>query len=337
MAIGSHVIPRYYLEQFAVKETPTAKSGLLWIYYKNATSRRKTAKRTGIKYGYFAVRLPSGEMDESFEAEIQKYETAADDVLVMAVKECFYWDDRRRRTMAIYAAILYARTIARHNALAWLSAKTSEEMKKAAEDQSLLEELGQFFSARYSHKITALDVKASILRVTEDVVLPQPGKENFIAEVLPTARYISEILLEKPWQIWTIDSDAEFITSDNPLVTGIPINGELAPGWGFRTEYKGRGVLVFLALNPKSCLVMGTAGNDRKTVSSDLVHKVNDVIITQIVDQAYSRTKSEKFETSVREYGGTYQFGKTAFVRPGIVGSSVKDMVKRYLKIKGPT
>src|SRR5271157_5374239 len=44
LMIASHIIPRYYLEQFAEKQKPSAKTGHLWVYPVEGNPRRGTAQ-----------------------------------------------------------------------------------------------------------------------------------------------------------------------------------------------------------------------------------------------------------------------------------------------------
>jgi hypothetical protein len=59
------------------------------------------------------------------------------------------------------------------------------------------------------------------------------------------------------WQVWEAPTGAEFVTSDNPVVTFVRLKEDLwHPGHGTRKP----GVVVALPLAPTACLTVGFAG-----------------------------------------------------------------------------
>jgi hypothetical protein len=124
--IGSHIIPRYYLEQFATKKKPSAKTGQFWVYAKGSEPRLGTPKSEGVENGYFGLPGETGELDESLEWKLAEMENEANDLLVMAGNQTFVWSIFYRQKMANYVALLYARTKARRDASAWVSGQNFE-------------------------------------------------------------------------------------------------------------------------------------------------------------------------------------------------------------------
>ena len=71
--IGSHVIPRFYLEQFAKRKRPSAETGHLWVYRKDQLARQGAAKSEGVENGYFALPTATGEWAESLESRVSGF------------------------------------------------------------------------------------------------------------------------------------------------------------------------------------------------------------------------------------------------------------------------
>src|SRR5438552_13072577 len=89
MAIGSHVIPRFYLEQFASANRRKGKPGSVCVYEKGKPTRPSSTKAQGYENGYFAFVHPDGTKDESFETKLASLEGRYNDALVCA-KSRFY-------------------------------------------------------------------------------------------------------------------------------------------------------------------------------------------------------------------------------------------------------
>lgn len=85
--IGSHIIPRYYLEQFAQKPRPKGKTGHLWVYPVVGEVRRGTARKEGREKGYFAITTADG-VSEEWEDKFATMEGRADEVLACAGSPC---------------------------------------------------------------------------------------------------------------------------------------------------------------------------------------------------------------------------------------------------------
>src|ERR1700677_335023 len=69
MSIGSHVIPRFYLEQFATKRRQ-GKPGFVWVYEKGRPPRPSSTKAQGYENGYFTFVHPNGTRDESLKPNL---------------------------------------------------------------------------------------------------------------------------------------------------------------------------------------------------------------------------------------------------------------------------
>jgi hypothetical protein len=76
-------------------------------------------------------------------------------------------------------------------------------------------------------------------------------------------------------------------------------------------------MLVIFPVSPCACLVAGAQGNDYRSIDSKIVEEVNRSLAASLSREAYSRTRSQKLVAAVDDYGGSYSFGRNAFVMPG--------------------
>lgn len=200
--IGSHVIPRYYLEQFATKKKRNAKTGHLWVYSTSSPPRQGTAKSEGVENGYFGLPTPEGDLDEALEQKLATLENEANHVLIMAPNQTFVWSSSSRRVLATYAGLLYARTKARRDATAWVAATSSRDVLRLVEDDKFIQEMAEHYTNLAGQPVEPSDVREPLKRAAEEIATPEGKRTLFIGEVLDTIKLISEIYLQRPWQVW---------------------------------------------------------------------------------------------------------------------------------------
>src|SRR5579859_1417717 len=109
--INSHIIPNFYLKQFATKK-PNGKH-YVWVYEKGKKPHQQWTKNTAYENGYFAYTLPDGTVEESLESVLKTMEEDAADPLVSAKSDLFVESETSRIKLASYAALLYSRTTQR--------------------------------------------------------------------------------------------------------------------------------------------------------------------------------------------------------------------------------
>src|SRR6266852_6115125 len=100
MRVGSHIVPRYYLEQFASKRRPKAPSGAVWVYAKTKPPTQRGTPVVGVENGYFDTQTPTGDV-LSYEVRLADHEHAAHALLPMIRNECFFFDLRSREIIAM--------------------------------------------------------------------------------------------------------------------------------------------------------------------------------------------------------------------------------------------
>src|SRR5579871_2711118 len=114
--IGSHIIPRFYLEQFATRSGRGKKqAGFIWVYEVGKKPRRRGTSVQGVENGYFGFMRPDGSLQEEFEEELARRENECNEVLVCAKSPLFYWPRGSKEKLAFYAALLYSRATQRRS------------------------------------------------------------------------------------------------------------------------------------------------------------------------------------------------------------------------------
>jgi hypothetical protein len=328
--IASHIIPKFYLEQFSIKMTAAAETGHIWVYTKGRPARRGTAKTEGRECGYFRMQLPSGEFDESLEYELAKYESRCDGTLREASDSGFIWTPQSRQNMAFYIALLKARNVAGLGSYEHTSRRSQQALLNAAQDPEFVGELANRYSVRMGGKVSEELVVASIQRVAASLAEGTQIKQDFLEQVLFQAAVFSHFLLQKKWQIWTAPEEIEFITSDNPLLTVLPARGKFLPGWGLRNV----GVLAMFPLCPSACLVMGSELEESyRKAQVEEVEEVNRCLVATLARNAYSRSLSPKVDDLVQTTGGAVKAGENAFLMLGDLTPLVKEFLLDRLSL----
>ncbi len=67
--INSHIIPGFYLEQFATKKR-SGKPGRIWVYEKTKEPDERATRVQGRENGYFSYTEADGSLNESFEQHL---------------------------------------------------------------------------------------------------------------------------------------------------------------------------------------------------------------------------------------------------------------------------
>jgi hypothetical protein len=90
--IGSHIIPVFYLQQFAHESSRGKKHALVWVYEKGQEPEERSLRVQGKQKGYFAVLQNDKPVDdEATEAEITALENDAMMPCFCAQSELFDW------------------------------------------------------------------------------------------------------------------------------------------------------------------------------------------------------------------------------------------------------
>jgi hypothetical protein len=326
--IGSHIIPAFYLEQFATKQSKK-KPGRTWVYEKGKEPAHRSISVQGKERGYFATLLADRLVDDQ-EAErtLAALENECNEILFCSQSELFDWSSwRHRKKLAFYAGLLYARTTQRRDHSRLVGLQIYDELVSAASDMPLMQGMADTINTSFKlHAFTAESMQATVLNLVRKGKDSAEMNAHFVSNLQWLAEYFESLLLQKYWQVWRPPEGMEFATSDNPVVNFIPLpNGPFHPGHGFNRP----GVLTAFPLAPHACLIMGMAQPhpESRRVDVETVVKTNDALISICDRYVYTKTRSERIHESVKLYAGSFKYGINALLPIGMKMPKVRDFL----------
>jgi hypothetical protein len=315
--MNSHIIPAFYLERFATPSTRgLTNPGRVWVYEKGMEPDNRAISVQGRENGYFAFVRPDGTVEESFETVLAERENACNEVLELARSPIYRWPIGSEEKLAFYAAHLFRRATQQRTFSERNWQTIIKDMKDAAADTEYVRQTAADLRAKRGIPITEETLRNSITNWIKDATEPKSARNSFIADLLEHAEQGAELLLKKrPWRILRPPEGMEFVTSDNPLMTFVPLpHGVLHPGYGFR---KAEADAAF-PLAPDAYLLMGTAWNVPSTMDKSAAESLNDALISVSDRYVYSKTLSPILQQHVDQFGGTSRYGVNAFMPLGI-------------------
>lgn len=328
--IGSHTAtPRAYLSRFTRIQHTSDRRAMLWVYQRGARPFPSTPNSVGKEKGYFAVTGPDGRRDESMEKALSALEGKGAALLPLMNCETYVMSSRDVETILGYMSLMFARTTARRGLNAKMLGHIRDAYKDLAADPNWLCEQAAAYE-RFSGAVTSPDdISAATARVLLKLAKPEYANNNFVQGLLRIAETVYAELRGKPWQIWEAPEPAQFITTDNPVVTlGPGTWGSYSPGWGLRTP----GVTVLFPISNRCCFLTGGGVGPgrrywRKATIKD-VKSINEAMAMSMDRWAYSATLDPDVEWLINHLGGNIKYGVNAFV-PSWMNNATEDIKAR--------
>ncbi|MGA9972673.1 MAG: DUF4238 domain-containing protein [Candidatus Acidiferrales bacterium] len=331
MPIGSHIIPRAYLNQFA--NSPTRKGGekLIWVYEKGKKPQLRATKRQGAENGYFGLVTQDGKLDESLEMRLAELESACLETLELTATRFFdIQSASRRNKLAFYACMLFNRAEQRRNRGEKTHVSLQAQFADLLNDDKWIAETAARCVAIRREVLEPQDLKEIIARAASTLTEPTALRNGFVEQLIGVTEIMKNVALQKPWQLWRAPGGAEFVTSDNPFVTFVDLgNGRLNSGHGLRKQE----TIGFFPLSPYVGLAMGAQGPDTITIGAAHVTNINNVVIELCEKYVYSKNLFESVRQSVDERANTRVYGVNTHLPLGINVPTAKDFVLHVLKL----
>src|SRR6266581_33800 len=195
--IGSHIIPKFYLEQFSRPSSRREdKPGQIWVYQKGKKPHQRSTSVQGVENGYFGFIRPDGSLEESFEADLAKHESNCNEVLVCAKIDLFHWPHGSREKLAFYAALLYSRATQRRDFNEKNHHIIIKQMQEAANDWELLRDIATAMSKELRRPVREKVVRKGITKWLKEAQQPETAKNVFLSDLLRTTKLIASLVLQ---------------------------------------------------------------------------------------------------------------------------------------------
>jgi hypothetical protein len=327
--INSHIIPAYYLEQFARPSSRGPRNpGRVWVYEKGCEPQDRATRVQGRENGYFEFVHEDGKKEESFETVLAERENECNDILAQARSPLYHWPSGSEEKLAFYAALLFRRATQQRtlNEKNWRS--IIDDIRQAASDPEYLRQTAADLRVKRNIPISEDGLRNSITAWIDEAIQPKSARNSFVADLLELAGHGARVLLKKrPWRTVRPPDGMEFVTSDNPVVSFVPLgNGLLHPGYGFGKEIAD----VAFPLAPDACLLMGTAWNVPTSLEKPAVDALNQAPIDICDRYVYSKTLSDEIRQRVDQYGGSSRYGVNAFRLLGVKVPLAREFLRTH-------
>lgn len=216
-AIGSHTIPRFYLEQFA---TPTrlGKPGRVWVYEKERPPQLRSTRSQGRENGYFQIIRDDGKKDEFTETALAEFE---DECLGALVSAKFALCDLALVyvKLASYAGMMFQRSTVRRKFSARNWSKLEGPYTSLASNQEYLQDVAVHYTDLTGQTFTSQQIAELILKQSAIFTDINYTRSTFVKDLWMHIDICKQEMLKKSWQVWHAPQEVEFVTSDNPVVT----------------------------------------------------------------------------------------------------------------------
>lgn len=141
----------------------------------------------------------------------------------------------RRNALAFYGSMLFCRAKQRRNRSQKTYATLHAQFAELVHDDEWIAETTDRFIKRHGAPITTQMVKDRLKQLATMMDCPTALRNNFVEDLVSATEIMKSVILEKPWQLWNAPKGMEFVTSDNPFISFIPMgNGRLNSGHGLR-------------------------------------------------------------------------------------------------------
>jgi len=332
MSLRSHTIPRFYLERFAV-QIP-GKDGRIWVYARGTVPHRRSTRSQGFEKGYFEIFGSDGQRDESMEPMLARIEDESNDSLVCA--RSMLCDLSLVRTkLATYIAMLFRRSTVSQKSHARRWKQIAEPYAALTSNDEYLSDIASYFTRVLNRNFSVKDIRRMIASQANRFSDKTFTKNSFILDLLSFVEFGQREFLKKHWQVWHAQGPAEFVTSDNPVVSFVRYRSKdevWIPGFGFGSK----GVIIAFPLAPDACLVMLDAPvpTQHKHVDMETIQRMNEIVITCCDRFVYSRTRSEELSEAVDQHSGTSVPGVNAFMGRQVDENLIEEHMRRELGIE---
>jgi Protein of unknown function (DUF4238) len=305
-----HYIPVFYLKGFTSPNVNN--TDYLWVYEQGKPIRKSKPVNEAHQRNFYAFEDEDGKRRD-LEQPLSHIESIVAP-LFRAIDDGyhrFHLSDFEGLT--IFMALLWVRGPFGRDFVNRLSAQAIKQAtKEYAKDADK-------FTRKYEEYLntsgTKTHVSAEEMRdwiLNDEWAVEQKSYGYTLSKMFEGIPFVSSILREKSWEVLTSEDDDYFCTSDFPIVTILPDDGEATIGVGFGMP----GVEVFFPLTRRHCLLLRdrTRGT-RRLVNGKIVREINKFLMVGARRYIYASEQNTALEKVFNRIGCKSVPGKNAFMR----------------------
>jgi hypothetical protein len=234
-----------------------------------------------------------------------------------------------KNELAFYVGLLFARSTSRRKFSAGNWAKLQGPFAQLELDEDYVRDSAAHYSEVTGEVVTPEQIRAMIRKQVS-----MCSEREMTANLLFHAETLKTELLLKPWQVLKAPAGAEFVTSDNPVVTFLRLREDLwHPGHGFRKP----GVVIAFPLAPTACLTVGVEGPEFQEVDAATVTRMNEIVVRCCDRFVYSKTFSNGIQEMVNAFARTSVPGETAFIGQFPATQQIGEYLRKTMGIQKRT
>ncbi|SRR6266498_6074523 len=290
-----HSIPKFYQRGFIPD-----KSGLIWVYEKDAEPRQESVRKTGMEIDFYGFTKNEQFDNESVENELQK----VDDMgarLIHKLEKGKGLTDQERYKLGQFVSIMWRRTKKHKLEAEEKAAAMMPNFFEQHEEKWLVNELekqgvqsGDGVLPFEQQRIRLAKVRSDYLENVPDFLFARNVVRNSMFE---------EVLYAMDWAFFKCTEDTEFLTCDNPLV------------FNKGTGLKDRNAVIIFPLSRTLLLQAMWISNYRGSfvrLSNANIRTMNKYVVQNAHQQVYASKRSKVLRDFVSKWIGTFATGKAS-------------------------
>jgi hypothetical protein len=283
-----HSIPKFYQRGFIQD-----KSGLIWVYEKDAEPRQESVRKTGMEIDFYGF-TKNGQFDnKSVENELQKVDHMGAR-LIHTLEKGKSLSDQERYQLSQFVSVMWRRRKkhkfeAEHNAASMMpnffEQHDEEWLVNRLEKQGV--QPGDGAHPFEQQRITLAKVRSDYLKNVPDFLFARNVVRNSMFE---------EVLYAMDWVYFQSTEDTNFLTCDNPVA------------FNKGTGLKDRDAVIIFPLSRKLLLQAMWISNYRASfvrLSDAQIRTINKYVVQNAHQQVYASKRSRVIRDFVSKRIGT--------------------------------
>lgn len=290
-----HSIPEFYQRGFI-----TDKTGLIWVYEKDAEPRQKSVRNTGMEIDFYGF-IKNEQLDnESVENELKKVDDSGAR-LIHKLEKGKNLSDQERYKLSQFVSVMWRRTKKHKLEAERIAAAMMPNFFEKHDEEWLVNQLekhgvepGDGVNPFEQQKSRLAKIRSDYLKNVPDFLFARNVVRNSMFE---------EVLYSMDWVYFQCTKDTDFLTCDNPVA------------FNKGTGFKDRNAVIIFPLSRKLLLQAMWISNYRGSfvrLSDAEIRTMNKHVAQNAHQQVYASKRSKVLRGFVSKWIGTFETGKAS-------------------------